>query len=90
MAGTRGPHGIPAHWRKQPSKRGGGTKYANPNNPHDTLRIMPGNPKSPNPAQQRPYVKRMKDGRALDAAGKPVDPRSREAHIPLDEFKFRE
>jgi len=51
---------------------------------------MPGNPASPNPAQRRPYVKRMKDGRALDSAGKPVDARAREAHIPLNEFEFRE
>ena len=90
MTEDRQLYGIPAHWPEQPTKRGGGTKYANPDNPHDTVRIMPGNPRSPHPAQQRPYVKRMKEGRALDPTGEPVDPRSPEAHIPLDAFKFRE
>ena len=47
-------------------------------------------PNSPHPAQQTPYVKRMKDGLAYDAAGRKVDPRSAEAHIPLRDFRFKE
>jgi hypothetical protein len=31
----------------------------------------------------------MKDGLAYDAAGRGVDPRSAEAHIPLREFRFK-
>jgi hypothetical protein len=65
-------------------------RYINPENPHDQVRIMPGEPNSPHPAQQTPYVKRMKDGSAYDAAGRRVDPRSPAAHIPLREFRFKE
>jgi hypothetical protein len=54
------------------------------------VRLMPGEPNSPHPAQQQPYVKRMKDGLAYDAAGRVVDPRSADAHIPLRDFRFRE
>lgn len=49
---------------------------------------MPGNENSPNPAQQNPYVKRMKDGQALDVNGNPVSPKSEESHIPFDQFVF--
>ena len=82
------PLGVPPDWIEQPAKKGGGIKYTNPNNPHDSVRVMPGNPNSPNPLQQFPYVKRMKDGKALDKFGNPVDASSAEAHIPLNEFQF--
>lgn len=82
------PPRVPEDWTVQPSKKGGGMKYTNPNNPHDSVRVMPGNPNSPNPAQRVPYVKRIKDGRALDKLGNPVDSSSAEAHIPLIEFHF--
>jgi hypothetical protein len=50
---------------------------------------MPGNPDSPNPAQQKPYVKHMRNGKALGKNGNPVSPDSPEAHIPRDEFVYR-
>ena len=83
------PDGVPDDWIQAPSDKGGGTKYTNPNNPHDSVRDMPGNPDSPNPAQQDPYVVRMKDGSAIDANGNPVSPKSPEAHIPREDFKFK-
>ena len=82
------PPGIPTDWIEKASKKGGGVKYTNPNNPHDSVRVMPGNPNSPNPAQQIPYIKRMKNGSGLDKFGNPVDPSSLEAHILLSEFIF--
>lgn len=84
------PGGIPPHWKPRPTRKGGGTTYVNPANPHDLVRVMPGNPNSPNPAQRSPYVKRMKDGTAYDVRGRPVDARSPEAHIPVDDFRFGE
>lgn len=50
------PLGIPRDWRMVQSDKGGGTTYINPNNEHDRVRVMPGNPDSPYPNQQRPYV----------------------------------
>lgn len=49
---------------------------------------MPGNPNSPNIAQQQPYIVRMKDGKALDQNGNPVATDSIEAHIPYQQFQF--
>lgn len=58
------PGGIPRDWIAKPTRKGAGMRYINPENPHDHVRVMPGEPNSPHPAQQRPYVKRMKDGLA--------------------------
>ena len=82
------PKGIPDDYVIKPSKKGGGTQYVNPNNPHDRVRAMPGNPKSPNPSQQTPYVKRQVDGKFLDKDGNVVPGDSPEAHIPFDQFNF--
>ena len=84
------PGGTPRHWIAKPTRKGGGIRYINPANPHDQVRVMPGDPNSPHPVQQTPYVKRMKDGAAYDAAGQVVDARSAEAHIPLRGFRFKE
>lgn len=82
------PGGIPDDWVEEPSKKGGGSRFHKPGNRHNSARVMPGNPNSPNPAQRDPYVKRMKDGKALDVNGNVVDKDSPEAHIPLADFKF--
>ena len=76
---------IPAHWPEIPSKKGGGVIYVNPDNPHDRIRVMPGNPKSPNPAQRRPYKKVQINGKCYDQDGKQVPCDSEEAHIPIGE-----
>jgi RHS repeat-associated protein len=77
------PDGVPEHWTEQPSKKGGGTVYVNPKNPHERVRVMPGNPNSPNPAQQQPYMKRQKNGRFFDREGREVPGDSPDAHIPI-------
>jgi hypothetical protein len=84
------PGAVPRHWIARPTRRGGGTRYINPANPHDQVRVMPGDPNRPHPAQQGPYVKRTKDGLTYDAEGRTVDPRSPKAHIPLRDFRVRE
>jgi RHS repeat-associated protein len=77
------PPNVPADWVKQPSKKGGGTVYVDPKNPHNRVRVMPGNPNSPNPAQRQPYMKVQVNGQTVDANGNPVPSDSPEAHIPL-------
>jgi hypothetical protein len=84
------PGGIPQHWQIAPTRKGGGRRFTNPRDPHDHVRVMPGNPDSPNPAQRAPYAKRMKNGVAYDARHRPVDRRSPAAHVPLQDFRFRE
>ncbi len=52
---------------------------------------MPGKPHSPFSHQQKPYVVQMKDGKAFDKQGNLILlPEKPEAHIPLEEFVYRE
>jgi len=45
---------------------------------------------SPFPHQQNPYVVRQKNGLAFDKFGKLIEPDRPEAHIPFNEFVYRE
>jgi hypothetical protein len=50
---------------------------------------MPGKPHSSFPHQKKPYVVQMKEGKAFDKFGNTVAKTAPEAHIPLDEFIYR-
>ena len=84
------PEGIPDNFRVRITDRGGGMEYVHPTNTHLRVRIMPGKPHSPFPYQQKPYVIQKKNGKILDKNGYTVDRKSPEAHIPLEEFIYRE
>ena len=90
--GPERPEGIPDDWIVTPTKGEGGTEYINPQNANDRVRVMPGNPESGLPAQQKPYVKDQNGG-FRDVNGGPIrgsNPGdSPEAHIPYNQFKFR-
>lgn len=80
---------IPSDYIMKTSDNGQGTKFLDPKNPSgNNVRVQSGNPNSPNPAQQKPYVKQTQNGKSVDVNGKQVDPKSREAHIPREDFKF--
>lgn len=83
------PKGMPSNFSVQFSEKGCGIIYFDPKNPnfHD-LRVMPGSTISPNPYQQKPYVKYKKDGQYRDKNGNVVSGNSKEAHIPIEEFDF--
>jgi hypothetical protein len=51
---------------------------------------MPGKPLSSNPCQQKPYVIQKTDKGALDKAGNHVSTAAPEAHIPIEEFIYKE
>jgi hypothetical protein len=80
---------APKGWITQASKKGGGTVFKDPSNPHNIIRQMPGNPNSPNVLQQNPYVKFMKNGKFYDVNGN-ILPNGNVpgAHIPLDQFNI--
>lgn len=80
---------APKGWIKEVSKKGGGTVFKDPNNPHNIIRQMPGNPKSPNVLQQNPYVKFMKEGKFYDVNGKALpNGNVPDAHIPFNQFNI--
>ena len=85
------PEGIPEGFRVQISDKGVGMKYMHPDHTHTIIRVMPGKPHSPFSYQQKPYVIQMKDGAFLDKYGKKVASGDvPEAHIPYEEFIFRD
>jgi hypothetical protein len=65
-------------------------EYVHPINTHLSVRVMPGKLHSPYPYQQMPYVMQMKNGMALDKYGNMVSRRDPKAHIPIEEFIYRE
>lgn len=84
------PSTVPADWVAKPSKAGGGTRYVDPANPHNSVRVMPGDTDSPHPDSQNPYVRWTRNGQALGKNGNVLPKkRSPDAHIPLDEFEYK-
>jgi RHS repeat-associated protein len=89
--GTRvRPEGIPENWRIRPTDTKGGTHYYDPSNKGNSVRVMQGNPNSPYPNSQTPYVRWQNNGKPLDSSGNVLPTaKSPDAHIPLQDFKFR-
>lgn len=83
------PAFIPKGWMEKPSNKGTGTKYVDPNNPHNSVRLEPSKPGSSNPGQQRDYMVVTKNGQTLDANGIPV-PRQLLSRIFLKEQSCRQ
>ena len=84
------PNGIPDNFRVRISDGGAGILYIHPEHTHTSIRVMPGKPHSPFSYQQKPYVVQMRNGRFLDKFGDEVPSRSPEAHIPLEEFLYKD
>ena len=84
------PAGIPENFRVRITEKGGGVEYAHPDHTHITVRVMPGKPHSPMPHQQQPYVIQKMNGKAVDKHGNYLSLDAPEAHIPIEEFVFKE
>jgi hypothetical protein len=92
--GVEKPDGIPDDWREEPTDGEGGRQWVNPDNPGDRVRVMPGKPDSPFPAQREPYVRDVRNGNQwLDRTGNRLEGRtgskSPDTHIPVKDYKFR-
>jgi RHS repeat-associated protein len=57
---------IPQSWTREPSARGGGTRYVHPENKGEQIRVQPGNPNDPNPVKQGPYCRISRCGEKTD------------------------
>jgi RHS repeat-associated protein len=53
---------VPEGWVKEPSRRGEGTRWLNPDAHGEAVRVQPGNPTADNPVKRGPYVRVSKDG----------------------------
>jgi len=89
---SKRPNNVPKYWEKKPSDKGEGTKYVDPKNRGNEIRIQKGDPNSKYPNQRGDYVRWKKDGQWLDKNGKPISgPEARKSpdgHIPFEEFNF--
>lgn len=89
-AGAKVTKEVPSDWTMKTSNNKQGSVFKDPKNPKgNNVRTQNGNPKSPNKAQQKPYVKETKNGKTVDAKGKPVPSDSQQAHIPRDKYKYK-
>ena len=91
--GVEKPKGIPDNWPEGPTDKGGGRQWVNPDNPHDRVRAMPGDPNSSNPSQREPYVRDVRNGNQwLDQNGNRIEGKegkqSDTTHIPAKDYKF--
>jgi len=88
--GTRNiPPGIPESWRIRPTRGTGGAWYYDPANMGNAVRVMPGDPTSPYPNSQVPYVRWQRNGQPMDVNGNVLPTQmSPDAHIPLPDFLF--
>ncbi|UKB82911.1 hypothetical protein LF887_18115 [Chryseobacterium sp. MEBOG06] len=76
----------PEGWETKQTKSPG-VQHKDPNNPRNNVREMKGNEDSPNPLQQKDYIKYQKDGVLYDKNGQPTNGgRTPESHIPKTEF----
>jgi len=83
------PKNVPKDWKQVPSKKGDGTKYVDPKNKHNDVRVQKGKPENTYPSQQKDYVTWKRNGQYMDKNGNSVPRESPEAHIPIDEFDFK-
>jgi RHS repeat-associated protein len=77
-SGDGRPDGVPSNWIKVDGKKAGNTKWVNPDNVHDYVRLKPDG-----------TVTQVRNGKAYDTFGNRVDTDSTPAHnIKLEDFKF--
>lgn len=79
------PPGVGPGWMQSPTRTRGGISYIDPITGAE-IRFMPGNPNSPWPNSQKPYVRWDSNGAARGIDGRSVPRKSPEAHIPTRDW----
>jgi RHS repeat-associated protein len=82
---------FPGNWTSKPNKKGVGTRWQDPNNPGNGVRIDQGNPNHSLPSQQVDHVVVRLNGRVIGQDGIPINgsvaENAENAHIPLSEYE---
>ena len=82
---------LPDDWEAKPNRSGTGTRWQDPDNPGNGVRIDQGNPDNTQPSQQEDHVVVRHNGRVIGRDGNPIDGSIAEnydqAHIPLSEYE---
>ncbi len=84
----RWPKNVPENFKVNFSQKNFGMEYVDPKSPHNSVRVMPGDPHSQYPWQNDTYVVHKRNSKFLDVNGKEVERKSKESHIPFDKFDF--
>lgn len=82
---------LPSGWAAKPNKKGVGTRYQDPKNPGNGVRIDQGNPNHSLPSQQVDHVIVRRNGQVIGRDGNPIQgsikKNAENAHIPLREYQ---
>lgn len=73
---------------RKPTKDGNGVEYKDPNDSGTYVKIQRGNPDSSNEGQKYDNVRWQKSGQSYDVDGNDVERKTKESHIPFEDFKF--
>jgi hypothetical protein len=83
---SKRPEGVPKDWKASPTKNGDGKIYQHPTEKGTYVKVEKGNPSASQPGQRYDNVRVQKNGKSYDKNGNVVPRRSRESHIPLEDF----
>jgi hypothetical protein len=82
---------LPNGWSSKANKKGVGTRYQDPNNQGNGVRIDQGNPEHSLPSQKIDHVIVRRNGQVIGRDGKPIQgsikQNEEQSHIPLREYK---
>ncbi|MCB0668851.1 MAG: hypothetical protein KDC80_23670 [Saprospiraceae bacterium] len=82
---------FPAEWGSKANKKGVGTRWQDPKNPGNGVRIDQGNPKHSLPSQQVDHVIVRRNGQVIGRDGNPIQSSIKDSaeqtHIPLSEYQ---
>lgn len=82
---------IPDGWDRSETRKGVGTKWQDPNDNGNGVRIDKGNPNNSQTTQQTDHVIVRSEGKVIGRDGKPINGSIKDnydkAHIPLSEYK---
>lgn len=87
------PKGIRADAEVRISQKSGGIEYikrGTTDKENIVVRVMPGNPNSPNQMQRTPYVVQRHGDKAIDGAGNFRTYKAKECHIPFEKYQFQD
>lgn len=77
-------------WKEEPNNKGKGSRFQDPKNAGNRVRVDKGNPKHDLPSQRPDHVVEQQGGRTVDVQGKPIEAQkpasTPEAHIPLRDW----
>jgi hypothetical protein len=80
---------VPDDWQAREADNKKGVEFVDPNNKHNRIRVMEGDPNARWDSQKDPYAQDQRNGQTRDVKGDPVENLSAGSHIPAQDFRYR-